>query len=84
MRVLVREYLNAASYGPLPLRTLEAGRAAVGRKGRPWLIDNEFACARSSRRTFPGLYVSISSERLCPAMTGVAQIARVPPSLQNL
>jgi selenocysteine lyase/cysteine desulfurase len=36
-------YLNAASYSPLPLRTLEAGRAAVGRKGRPWLIDNEFA-----------------------------------------
>ena len=26
-------YLNAASYSPLPLRTLEAGRAAVGRKG---------------------------------------------------
>ena len=36
-------YLNAASYSPLPLQTLEAGRAAVGRKGRPWLIDNEFA-----------------------------------------
>jgi selenocysteine lyase/cysteine desulfurase len=36
-------YLNAASYSPLPLDTLEAGRAAVGRKGRPWLIDNEFA-----------------------------------------
>ena len=26
-------YLNSASYSPLPLRTLEAGRAAVGRKG---------------------------------------------------
>ncbi len=36
-------YLSAASYSPLPLQTLEAGRAAVGRKGRPWLIDNEFA-----------------------------------------
>ncbi|HLH92306.1 MAG TPA: aminotransferase class V-fold PLP-dependent enzyme [Xanthobacteraceae bacterium] len=36
-------YLSAASYSPLPLATLEAGRAAVGRKGRPWLIDNEFA-----------------------------------------
>src|ERR1700682_1799099 len=36
-------YLNAASYSPLPLQTLEAGRAAVARKGRPWLIDNEFA-----------------------------------------
>jgi selenocysteine lyase/cysteine desulfurase len=36
-------YLNAASYSPLPLRTQEAARAAVGRKGRPWLIDNAFA-----------------------------------------
>jgi selenocysteine lyase/cysteine desulfurase len=36
-------YLNAASYSPLPLKTQEAARAAVGRKGRPWLIDNEFA-----------------------------------------
>jgi selenocysteine lyase/cysteine desulfurase len=36
-------YLNAASYSPLPLRTQEAARAAVGRKGRPWLVDNDFA-----------------------------------------
>jgi kynureninase len=25
-------YLNSASYGPLPMRTLDAGRAAVERK----------------------------------------------------
>src|SRR5258708_2221184 len=30
-------YLNSASYSPLPLRTQEAARAAVGRKGAPWL-----------------------------------------------
>ena len=30
-------YLNAASYSPLPLKTLEAGLNAVARKGRPWL-----------------------------------------------
>jgi selenocysteine lyase/cysteine desulfurase len=42
-------YLNAASYSPLPLATLEAGRAAVGRKGRPWLIDNDFAAAQYDR-----------------------------------
>src|SRR5712691_8330136 len=36
-------FLNAASYSPLPLATLEAGREAVARKGRPWLIDNAFA-----------------------------------------
>jgi len=42
-------YLNAASYSPLPLATLEAGRVAVGRKGRPWLIDNDFAAAQYDR-----------------------------------
>ena len=36
-------YLNSASYSPLPLRTQEAGRAAVGRKGRPWTLDAAFA-----------------------------------------
>ena len=36
-------YLNAASYSPLPLKTLEAGRAAVGRKGRPWTLEAGFA-----------------------------------------
>ena len=38
-------YLNSASYSPLPLKTLEAGRAAVGRKGRPWTLDAAFANA---------------------------------------
>src|ERR1700693_216697 len=42
-------YLNAASYSPLPLKTLEAGRAAVARKGRPWLIDNEFTAQQYDR-----------------------------------
>jgi selenocysteine lyase/cysteine desulfurase len=42
-------YLNAASYSPLPRQTLEAGRAAVGRKGRPWLIDGDFAQAQYDR-----------------------------------
>src|SRR6202166_1505896 len=42
-------YLNAASYSPLPLKTLEAGRAAVARKGRPWLLDNEFATQQYDR-----------------------------------
>src|SRR3981081_2365328 len=35
--------LNRASYSPLPLRTQEAGRAAVGRKGTPWTLDAAFA-----------------------------------------
>jgi selenocysteine lyase/cysteine desulfurase len=42
-------YLNAASYSPLPLKTLDAGRAAVARKGRPWLLDNEFAAQQYDR-----------------------------------
>ena len=36
-------YLNAASYSPLPLRTQQAGRDAVGRKGRPWMLPASFA-----------------------------------------
>jgi selenocysteine lyase/cysteine desulfurase len=36
-------YLNAASYSPLPRKTQEAARAAVGRKGRPWLVPGSFA-----------------------------------------
>jgi selenocysteine lyase/cysteine desulfurase len=42
-------YLNAASYSPLPLRTLEAGRAAVGRKGRPWTLEASFANQQHER-----------------------------------
>src|SRR5437870_3297649 len=35
-------FLNAAAWSPLPLATQEAGRKAVARKGRPWLIDRDF------------------------------------------
>jgi selenocysteine lyase/cysteine desulfurase len=42
-------YLNAASWSPLPLAAMEAGRAAVGRKGRPWTIDPAFAGAQHDR-----------------------------------
>src|ERR1700755_146909 len=35
-------YFNAASYSPLPLRTQEAARAAVGRKGQPWKLPGSF------------------------------------------
>jgi selenocysteine lyase/cysteine desulfurase len=36
-------YLNSASYSPLPLRTQEAARLAVGRKAAPWTLDASFA-----------------------------------------
>ena len=42
-------FLNAASWSPLPLRTQEAGKVAVARKGRPWLIDNAFAAGQYDR-----------------------------------
>jgi selenocysteine lyase/cysteine desulfurase len=42
-------YLNAASYSPLPLKTLDAGRAAVARKGQPWRLDGDFAAGQYER-----------------------------------
>jgi selenocysteine lyase/cysteine desulfurase len=42
-------YLNSASYSPLPLKTQEAARAAVGRKGAPWTLDWGFANRQHER-----------------------------------
>ncbi|HKU05333.1 MAG TPA: aminotransferase class V-fold PLP-dependent enzyme [Bradyrhizobium sp.] len=42
-------YLNSASYSPLPRRTLEAGRAAVMRKGSPWTVEAGFAQTQHER-----------------------------------
>ena len=42
-------YLNSASYSPLPLQTLQAGRDAVGRKGKPWTLDTGFAGRQHDR-----------------------------------
>jgi selenocysteine lyase/cysteine desulfurase len=42
-------YLNSASYSPLPLRTQEAAREAVGRKGAPWTLDADFATRQHER-----------------------------------
>jgi selenocysteine lyase/cysteine desulfurase len=42
-------YLNSASYSPLPLRTQQAARAAVGRKATPWMLDASFANAQHER-----------------------------------
>jgi selenocysteine lyase/cysteine desulfurase len=42
-------YLNSASYSPLPLRTQEAARAAVGRKATPWTLDAGFANQQHER-----------------------------------
>jgi selenocysteine lyase/cysteine desulfurase len=42
-------YLNSASYSPLPRRTQEAARAAIGRKGAPWTLDAAFANRQHER-----------------------------------
>jgi hypothetical protein len=41
-------FLDAASWSPLPVAAMEAGRAALARKGRPWTIDPR--AARATRR----------------------------------
>jgi selenocysteine lyase/cysteine desulfurase len=84
-------YLNAASYSPLPLRTLEAGRAAVARKGRPGLIDQEFAAKQYDRtRKAAAALINAAPEdvALTPSVGyGVATAAKifaVPPGSRVL
>jgi selenocysteine lyase/cysteine desulfurase len=79
-------YLNAASYTPLPLATLDAGRAAVGRKGRPWLIDNDFAARQYDRARKAAarlINADAADVALIPSISyGVASVAKivaVPP-----
>ena len=74
-------YLNSASYSPLPLRTLEAGRAAVGRKGAPWTIDAAFAHQQHERaRTAAARLIQADPDdiALIPSISyGVASAAKV-------
>jgi selenocysteine lyase/cysteine desulfurase len=62
-------YLNSASYSPLPLKTLQAGRDAVGRKGKPWTLDAGFAGRQHDR-------ARIAAARLIDA--DPADIALIP------
>jgi selenocysteine lyase/cysteine desulfurase len=74
-------YLNAASYSPLPIKTLEAGRAAVGRKGRPWTLEPGFQNAQHERaRTAAArlVHADPSDIALVPSISyGVATAARL-------
>ena len=74
-------YLNAASYSPLPLRTQEAGRAAVGRKGTPWTLEAGFANAQHERaRTAAArlIHAEPSDIALIPSISyGVATAAKL-------
>ena len=42
-------FFNAASWSPLPRAVQEAGRAAVARKGQPWMLSADFAAAQHER-----------------------------------
>ncbi len=74
-------YLSAASYSPLPLRTLEAGRAAVGRKGTPWLLDASFAHQQHERARAAAarlIHADAADIALIPSVSyGVATAAKI-------
>ena len=42
-------YLNAASWGPLPRASMEAGRAAMARKGQPWTLPADIQATQFER-----------------------------------
>jgi selenocysteine lyase/cysteine desulfurase len=84
-------FLNAASYSPLPLATLDAGRQAVARKGRPWLIDHEFASGQYERtRHAAARLINADPEdvALIPSVgygvAAAAKILTVPPGSRVL
>src|SRR5271154_813093 len=76
-------YLNAASYSPLPLAAIEAGRRAVARKGRPWLIDQDFATAQYERaRRAAARFINADPQDVALTSSvgyGVATAAKIVP-----
>jgi len=74
-------FLSAASYSPMPRRTLEAGRAAVERKGTPWTLDAGFANTQYERaRTVAARLINAepSNVALIPSISyGVATAAKL-------
>jgi selenocysteine lyase/cysteine desulfurase len=76
-------YLNAASYSPLPIRTLEAGRAAVLRKGTPWTLEASFAGQQHERARVAAarlINAEASDVALIPSISyGVATAAKILP-----
>jgi selenocysteine lyase/cysteine desulfurase len=84
-------YLNSASYSPLPLRTQEAGRAAVGRKATPWTLDASFANRQHERARAAAaalIHADPSDIALIPSISyGVATAAKLltlPPGARVL
>jgi selenocysteine lyase/cysteine desulfurase len=80
-------FLNAASYSPLPLATLDAGRKAVGRKGRPWLIAPAFGSEQYERaRKAAARLINADPEDVALISSvayGVATAAKILPVPSN-
>lgn len=76
-------YLNAAGFSPLPIRTLEAGRAAVLRKGAPWSLEASFAGQQHERARVAAarlINAEASDIALIPSISyGVATAAKILP-----
>jgi selenocysteine lyase/cysteine desulfurase len=74
-------YLNSASFSPLPFQVQEAGRAAVGRKGRPWRLDPTLANAQYERARAAAarlIHADPADVALVPAISyGVATAAKI-------
>jgi len=74
-------YLNSASYSPLPLRTQEAAREAVGRKATPWTLEASFANRQHERaRTAAARLINADADdiALTPSISyGVATASKL-------
>src|SRR5579862_8564971 len=74
-------YLNSASYSPLPLRTQEAAREAVGRKGAPWTLEASFANRQHERtRTAAAKLINADANDVAPISSvsyGVATVGKI-------
>jgi selenocysteine lyase/cysteine desulfurase len=74
-------YLNSASYSPLPLKTQEAARAAIGRKATPWTLDAGFANRQHERARAAAarlIHADPADIALIPSVSyGVATAAKV-------
>jgi selenocysteine lyase/cysteine desulfurase len=74
-------YLNSASYSPLPLRTQDAARAAVGRKAAPWTLESSFANGQHERARAAAarlIHADPADVALIPSISyGVATAAKI-------